>query len=284
MSRVQATQLSLLGPNESGPEPKPASDGVVHLRVLITVKAAPNPSEKYGETVCVAGLSADPNRTGWIRLYPISFRDLGINDRFRKYDIITIDAKPARTDQRRESWKPLLHTLRQECHLRPWKPRRAWLDPFAEDSMCQLNADARSSANAKSLALVRVADVSGFKLERHPGWTEAEQHKIDAYVGQLDLLDSRDRSALDAPRFKGKYRYRCFDRRCRGHEQGLIDWEFVALQRKLQHLADDEARQAIEHRFLAEMCGADRELAFYVGNQAKRAHVFSVLGLYYPKR
>jgi hypothetical protein len=36
-------------------------------------------------------------------------------------------------------------------------------------------------------------------------------------------------------------------------------------------------------RFLDELCGAANELAFYVGNQAKRENVFSVLGVYYPK-
>jgi hypothetical protein len=30
------------------------------------------------------------------------------------------------------------------------------------------------------------------------------------------------------------------------------------------------------------MCDPRRDTAFYVGNQAKRAHVFSVLGVYYP--
>lgn len=32
------------------------------------------------------------------------------------------------------------------------------------------------------------------------------------------------------------------------------------------------------------MCDPRRNVAFYVGNQAKRTHVFSVLGVYYPER
>jgi hypothetical protein len=44
---------------------------------MITVKAAPNPSEQYGETVCVAGLQASVESPGWVRLYPINFRELG---------------------------------------------------------------------------------------------------------------------------------------------------------------------------------------------------------------
>jgi hypothetical protein len=32
------------------------------------------------------------------------------------------------------------------------------------------------------------------------------------------------------------------------------------------------------------MCAADRDVAFFVGNQAKHPGVFSVLGVYWPKR
>ena len=67
-------QMSLFGP--AGRSPEKATDEVRRLRVMITVKAAPNPSEKYGETVCVAGVSVDPSHPGWIRLYPINFRYL----------------------------------------------------------------------------------------------------------------------------------------------------------------------------------------------------------------
>ena len=56
--------------------------------MLITVKAAPTPSTTYGETVCVAGLSADPSDPGWVRLYPINFRHLDDTSQFAKYDII----------------------------------------------------------------------------------------------------------------------------------------------------------------------------------------------------
>jgi len=37
-------------------------------------------------------------------------------------------------------------------------------------------------------------------------------------------------------------------------------------------------------RFLDMMCAANRDVAFFVGNQAKRVNVFSVLGVYYPQR
>lgn len=109
-------QLSLFGPSEAEPDPKPADDRPVRMRILVTVKAAPNPSAKYGETVCVAGLRVDLLRTTWVRLYPINFRYLDSDEAFKKYDIISVDAKPARQDPRRESWKPI-GRIRKEKHM-----------------------------------------------------------------------------------------------------------------------------------------------------------------------
>ena len=278
------TQLSLFGPREEGPDPKPASDEAVQLHVLITVKAAPHPSERYGETVCVAGLSIDLQRRGWIRLYPINFRELASDDRFRKYDVVSLTAKPARQDQRRESFRPMTDSMVTEGHLRPWNPRRVLLDPYVEDSMCRLNRAARADANAQSLALVRPRRVEGLDVEPHPGWTPQEQRKIDAYVSQPDLFSSGDRTALQPPRFRAFYRYRCHDAGCAGHRQGVLDWELVAFQRNLAGCSDDDLRQAISGKFLDEVCAPGRDVAFYVGNQAKRAHVFSVLGVYWPPR
>ena len=58
----------------------------------------------------------------------------------------------------------------------------------------------------------------------------------------------------------------------------------MALQRRLTGLSDEKAVQALTEKFLVMMCGPTREAAFFVGNQVKRPHVFSVLGVYYPPR
>ncbi|WP_434741394.1 hypothetical protein [Micromonospora sp. SH-82] len=263
---------------------KPTGDRIIRLKILITVKAAPNPSEKYGETVCVAGLRTDVLTTSWIRLYPINFRHLDSDEAFRKYDIVSIDVKPTRQDHRRESWKPVMDTIRRERYLDGWRPRQPLLDPAVEDSMCRLNREARERSDAQSLALVRPKEVRSLIITPHPGWTIDEQRKIDAYASQPDLFSSRSRSPLQAPRFKAAYHYLCHEPRCNGHKQHVIDWELIACQRRLKGCSDADLRAALESKFMGEMCPPNRNVAFYVGNQAKRAHVFSVLGVYWPRR
>ncbi|MCZ7439386.1 hypothetical protein O7598_23470 [Micromonospora sp. WMMC241] len=248
------------------------------------MKAAPNPSARYGETVCVGALGMDPPWTGWIRLYPVHYRDLVDDGKFHKYDIVRVDALPARQDQRRESWKPIVDTFATERHLASRQSRRNLLDPLVEDSMCRLNEQAHADPSARSIALIRVADVSALQVRRHPGWSAEDRRKIAGYLNQLDLLEPTRRSPLEAPRFTGAYRYRCADRRCRGHQQALWDWEFVALQRRLRRLTDAEAAQELRNRFLTQLCAADREVAFFVGNQAARPQSFSIGGVYAPRR
>lgn len=277
---------TLFGDTVEHPTQKPT--GTARQRVLITVKAAPNPSVAHGETVCVAGVVlGDLGPTGWIRLYPINFRHLTkATEQFRKYDIVTVDCRPA-GEARLESWRPNMSTLRVETHLPPWRKRRELLEPMIDDSMCRIRADAAADPRARSLALIRPAEVIGFRLEPHPGWNNDEQAKIDAYVNQLELdvfEGATDKTPLEAPRFRGFYKWRCADTSCGTHEQSIIDWEFVALQRHLRNQSDNAAKAALRKRFFEEICTPENDIAFYVGNQAKRPQTFSILGVYYPKK
>jgi hypothetical protein len=256
------------------------------MRVLITVKAAPNPSERYGETVCVAGLRIDPGSSGWIRLYPINFRELDSDSSFKKYDVVTVTARPAPDDPRAESWRPDMSSLVRGTFLKPWRPRQTFVADYIEDSMCGLLDGIRHTPPAKSLAAIRPKRVTGLDIEPHPGWTPDERNKIDRYVNQLELpgLGSATRTALEAPRFRGWYRYHCGRPGCAGHRQGIIDWEWVALQRRLHGMNDQALRDALQAKFLGEICSDKNDVVFFVGNQAKRQHVFMVLGIFYPPR
>src|SRR5699024_5383446 len=164
---------------------KPFVAGPAKHRVLITVKAAPNPSTTYGETVCVAGIRlGETGPKDWVRLYPINFRHLPESSaKFKKYDIVNIECRPA-GEPRVESWRPNMTTLQVEAHVPPWERRRRLVDPMIEQSMCKIRDDAAADPRTRSLALIRPAEILKFRLEPHPGWSKDEQRKIDAYVNQ----------------------------------------------------------------------------------------------------
>lgn len=275
---------SLFAPNLSEIPIRPAGDRPERMKVLITVKAAPQPSESYGETVCIAGLRLDLENQGWIRLYPINFRELESNDKFKKYEVIELEARPSHShDPRPESWRPNITSITTVGSLKTWKDRTPYISDYIETSMCKRLDGVRKSKNSRSLAAIRAKRVKGIDILPHPGWTPDEQRKIDAYVAQTELGSTSPRVALQAPRFKAWYKYECQDPGCNGHRQGILDWELVALQMRLRHADDNFVRESIHEKFLLNMCGPEHDTVFFVGNQAKRQQVFSVLGVYYPK-
>ena len=70
--------------------------------ILVVVKTYPEISRKYTETVCTAGILAETKSL--IRLYPIRFRYLEGQKRFKKYQWIKADISKATSDPRPESF------------------------------------------------------------------------------------------------------------------------------------------------------------------------------------
>jgi hypothetical protein len=73
-------------------------------RIYITVKTYPTLSEKYDELVCTAGICEDGS---WIWLYPLPFRKLDNEQKYRKYQWIEADVERNTSDFRPESYKVL---------------------------------------------------------------------------------------------------------------------------------------------------------------------------------
>jgi len=103
------------------------------MRVLVTVKAYPALSRRYGETVCVAGAQVDTELRRWIRLYPVGYRELPRDDQFQKYQLVDLEVSKA-SDGRPESYRPNLQSMRQGEVLPAgghWARRWQYLSPLA---------------------------------------------------------------------------------------------------------------------------------------------------------
>lgn len=259
-------------------------------RVLITVKATPQPSEKYGDTVCVAGLRIDGSTASWIRLYPIAFRWLGDDAQFNKYDVVDIEVRRRHEDTRAESYSPTQDSWTKVESLPPWKRRREIVGQLEPTSTCALARAGKAHTAAPSLGLVYPADVGNLEFEPHPKWTPQQIAKMESHIamesGALIPMSGKLPAILIEPRFEVRYRYRCADTACPGHQGRILDWELTALQNKLGRDSDDELKRKIEQKFHAQMFDASRDSAFYMVNfeAATRRAQFSVLGVYWPKR
>lgn len=254
-------------------------------RVLITVKAAPEPSTTYLETVCVAGVRLDVDPPEWIRLYPVPYRLLEGPNRFKKFDVVELDINQAPHDPRAESRRPVLATITPQG--KPWsiQARGALLEPMVQ-TMCALRAGVEADINGPSLGLVRPLVVKRLIITKHDGWSEKQTMAMRNFLNQPDLFaGSPSVAVLEPPRFEVRYHYMCEEPTCNGHKQRILDWELVAFERRLKNMSDIDAKASITRKFFDMICSPARRPHFFVGNFAdgpKRKN-FSVLGMYYPR-
>lgn len=253
------------------------------IDVLVTVKASPQPSMRYGETVCVAGIAPSPARL--VRLYPVPFRYLDGDQQFHKYEILHVKVRDAGSDKRPESLRIDAHSLTRSPVVKGWKRRAPFVEPLIGGALCELQAATKVDINARSLAVIEPDEFTGLKISRHPGWTQEQLEKFDKFAAQGDLFRTREPHLLAAPRFVVKLCFRCRAPKCDGHEPSIIDWELTALQYNLRSCTDAELTDAIQDRFGARMFNSGTAPAIFLGNQANpaRRSQFMVLGVYYPK-
>jgi hypothetical protein len=147
-------------------------------RVVIIIKAMPNPSRKHGETVCCAGVTAEGE---WKRLYPIRFRHL--QDKFKRWDWVKFEYGPPKGDTRPESCRVYEDRLEVE-HPLDKKERASLLNPLVTPSTKE------AAASGMSLTLVRPINPK-FKFRRKPpGLIAAEREGYRATLRQTSLLDN----------------------------------------------------------------------------------------------
>jgi hypothetical protein len=256
-------------------------------KVLILVKTYPNPSHKYQESVCVAGVKEDDK--DWIRLYPVRFRSLDDEKRFKKYQWVEIDIVKS-SDSRPYTYKPLIDTITIGDTIdsdNNWSGRKQWVYPLIVDSMCSVQAEANQCMEEgrpviRSLAAFRPRLVEDIEVEKDStDWTREQKE----WMSQQGLFD-KHRHPLEKVPYKFYYRYRCADERCEGHHQSIIDWEIMQLYRNLKHTGHNENKiiSKIKEKWLTQMCGKDRDTIFFVGNGFQTPKSFMVIGVFYPKR
>ncbi|MGW4367683.1 hypothetical protein ACWEKT_18755 [Nocardia takedensis] len=256
---------------------------------MITVKTYPNPSETYGETVCVAGVRLDRGRPEWIRLYPVKFRDTDFDRRFKKYEVLRLNGTYRQpNDNRPESFRPRQDELEHVELLdtrRNWQRRRMYLgDLLGATTMCGLlerNPVGGMGTPSPSLGLIEPTDVEIGIVAGDP-WSAAEQAKIDR-ASAPDLFGSSLAPLEPAP-YAVRYRYRCAARRCPGHDQKVLDWEVGQAGRRWRRShGDARARQMLLRKWGDTMLAPGRDTHFYVGNQNRHRRAFSVVGVWYPE-
>jgi hypothetical protein len=254
------------------------------ISLLVTVKAYPAISQRYGEVACVAGIRTDTPTPEWARLYPVAYRDLPFTDRFKKYQHISLEASRHSGDNRPETYRPNQGTLQvgeilETKRDRKWARRRPFVEPLVVESMCHVLR--QQAIDRTSLAAFRPEQVLDFLIDDDVGeWSESK-----AGAASQPSLFFPTKAGLEQIPFRFQYRYRCSTPGCKTHTQSMIDWELAQSFRGWRERYDEPTLlEKLRQRFLDEMCGHTKDTIFFVGNQHQHPKGFLVLGVFWPPR
>lgn len=258
------------------------------MSVLPVVKAYPviDPMSQT-EAVCVAGISMEEPHH-WVRLFPLDYRGLIYAQRFKKYEVIQLNANTSAKDSRPESYAPVLESIQRGEFIGTdngtWRRRLPYLEAVEDESMCEIQR--RQKTERKSLGVFRPQEVADLKVsEGEAGFAATQRALLDQASLFGDRAGDATRNALEPLPVKARFTYHCADRDCPGHSQSLIDWELGALYRTLRDGGDDEAtiHQKIRSKFFEEYCGPRYDTRFITGSMLKHPTSFLILGLVHPK-
>lgn len=256
---------------------------VVRKRILITVKTYPNPSSKYDETVCTAGIDMESGRL--IRLYPVRFRHLKFEDQFKKWDIVELDVQHKSSDPRGDTWTPVGNDYDVVGHMgtgggKPpdWAERCSHVMPVVS-TVEALQSAARD--RSCSLGVVKVHGPARLRAVADPGAWDSGQLSI---MGQQNLLGAQLHPLERLP-YKFMYDFRCSPA-CPGHSFRVFDWEAYALFRGQRAKKGDAASAAadVEHQYNVRLGIDTHDVHLFVGTHYLRQTQFSAIGVFYPPR
>lgn len=250
-------------------------------KVLITVKAYPNPSKKYGEAVCVAGIDIDKKQ--WVRLYPVPFRDLDDKQKFKKYTIIEVKATKPSDDKRPESYKidsGSIKIIEQLDTKDRWNRRKSIIFPTISKSMCEILKN--YEIEDKSLGMFKPININFV-------WEKAiVKYKNDreSYYAQLSFFN-RQKNTPEIIPFDFRYKFYCYDEsNCQGHDYSIVDWEIAQAYRdwRWKYKPEELLLNKIKERWLDRICNPKNDIYFYVGNLKRFRDKFMILGIFYPPK
>jgi hypothetical protein len=110
-------------------------------RALIVVRTYPTPAKQGIEVSCTAAIT---DKSEWLRLFPVPYRFLESDKRFRKYQWVDVQVSKAK-DHRIESYKIENNSIAIITEPLPtehgWRERWKVISPLISPSLCWLQRE-----------------------------------------------------------------------------------------------------------------------------------------------
>ena len=246
-------------------------------RVYIIVKTYPTISREYSELVCTAGLLEDGS---WIRLYPIPFRKLDIEKKYKKYTWIELEAERNTKDFRPETYRPKLSTINvlENPKKVDWDYRKKIILGKTKIYYDLTELISEAKERFVSLAIFKPTRVLSFKAEEvDRNWNPDKLLILKSLSMQQNLFQTAEEIEEEfkvVPKVPFKFSYTFED--CNGKQSTLMieDWEIGMLYFNcLKRAKGDEsiAVQKVKEKYFDSF--SKRDLFFFLGTTLQHHRV-----------
>jgi hypothetical protein len=246
-------------------------------KILVTVKTYPTPAKKGIEVSCIAGVTSEAQ---WIRLFPLPFRFLPDDKRFKKYQWIKASLTKA-PDPRPESHMIDVESIEilgeplssENC----WQSRKAIIMPLAAPSLCHL-IETRKQTGA-TLGIFKPKEITEFIVESdpQPTWSSKELE----ILSQESLFYKKPLTPLEKIPYRFIYKFVCNKSGCKGHRLSVVDWEIDQAYRSWKRKYGTQWEKYFRQRFEDEMI-SKFDTHFFAGTMRSHPDIWIIIGLFYP--
>ncbi len=268
-------------------------------KVLITVKAYPAISTKYGELVCTAGIKEDGS---WIRIYPITYRKLEYENRFKKYDWIELDLVKNTHDFRHESFRPTTLTMSDmvvcghiDTDKNAWLERRKIVLNKVYSNLKVLIEEAKDRSVCTSLASFKPTEIIDFYWkETTRDWKKEKVEFLKSKSIQMNIFETDDEESIENFELVDKLPYNFYYRfkdeagqisnlMIEDWEAGMLFWNSLVRHNGDEQLACEDVKKKYFDNF-----AKTKDLYFFLGTRYQEhaknyKNPFSIIGVFYPK-
>ena len=246
-------------------------------KALIVVRTYPTPAKTGVEVSCTAAIT---DKDEWLRLFPVPWRYLPEDQRFRKYEWVELSVTKATKDARPESYRLRQDGIKILSHLEPgkeWQARKEIILPLRSHCLCCL-AKQRNESGFPTLGLVKPKKIECLIIAPDsPTWTPAQL----AILRQEHLFAEKPKRELEKVPFKFQYKFWCDESMCSSHTMTCTDWELGESWRKWSAEYGKHWQSKFRQRYETEMI-EKYDTHFYVGTVHLHPGAWIIVGLFYP--
>lgn len=232
---------------------------------LVLVKALPLPTKKRGEVVCCAGVNLEKE---WVRLFPVPFRALSDNQKFKRWQWIEYDWYEPKNDPRPESQRIQLDSLQVKGQIKGAE-KSTFLAPMILDSTEEAHRQ------GQTLTLIRPVDPVFSWQKKTAREISEEKREYKRVASQKSFLGA-DVKALEPCPYRFIYKYHSSDGK--KHENQCGDWETAATFFKWsRQYGEEKALNLLHQKFGVEF--PSKGIVFAMGTMLKYPKTWTLVGI-----